>query len=319
VIEFGDPWLLWLDSQGERQYTIGYQNVSGNSRHWNFSLNSVGRFSVNTSGGFLLPPGYFLICGDRVWGGIPVHPVGGLCYIGKLTLFTPRIRDFLSFNKTCSKRSLRHFDPGCDDNVQLGSVAGTVALSFFLPGGAADRNWNILKKLACWSLKQSNSTSEILTQLLMDVESVRHAVLQNRAATDFLLLVQGHGCQEFEGMCCMNLSDHSQSIHQQLAVLRERTEHIMYNSSLFDSWLSSWGLSGWIRELVKQGIIILVAIIVCLGIVGCASSCMKKLMLKVFNQTWIAQNKEGGFVEDEALKDWGHVSNPAFLYEAMKP
>ena len=24
-------------------------------------------------------------------------------------------------------------------------------------------------------------------------------------------------------------------------------------------------------------------------------------------------------VEDEALKDWGHVSNPAFLYEAMKP
>ena len=24
-------------------------------------------------------------------------------------------------------------------------------------------------------------------------------------------------------------------------------------------------------------------------------------------------------VEDEALKDWGHVSNPAFLYKAMKP
>jgi len=39
---------------------------------------------------------------------------------------------------------------------------------------------------------------------------------------------------------------------------------------------------------------------------------VKKLMLKVFNQAWIAQNKEGGFVEDEALKNLGHMSNPAF-------
>jgi len=287
--------------------------------HWIFLLNTMGRFVVNTSGGFLLSSGYFLICGDHAWGEIPVHPVGGLCYIGKLTLFTPRIRDFLSLHKTLSKQSLEHFDPECDDKVQLGSVAETVALSFFLPGGAAARNWNILKKLACWSLKQFNTTSEILTQLLMDVDSVRHAVLQNRAAIDFWLLARGHGCQEFKGMCCMNLSDHSQSIHQQLAVLRERTEHITYNTSPFDSWLTSWGLSGWIRELIKQGIVISVAIIMFLGIVGCALSCIKKLMFKVFNQAWIAQNKEGGFVEDEALKDWGHVSNPAFLYKAMKP
>jgi len=40
-------------------------------------------------------------------------------------------------------------------------------------------------------------------------------------------------------------------------------------------------------------------------VVGCALSCIRKLMFKVFNQAWIAQNKEGGFVEDEALKDWG--------------
>ncbi|KFP85874.1 hypothetical protein N310_13249, partial [Acanthisitta chloris] len=39
------------------------------------------------------------------------------------------------------------------------------------------------------------------------------------AAIDFLLLAQGHGCDEFDGMCCMNLSDHSKSIHQQLADL----------------------------------------------------------------------------------------------------
>ncbi|KFV54481.1 hypothetical protein N341_12309, partial [Tyto alba] len=33
------------------------------------------------------------------------------------------------------------------------------------------------------------------------------------AAIDFLLLAHRHGCEDFEGLCCMNLSDHSQSIH----------------------------------------------------------------------------------------------------------
>ncbi|KFV49103.1 hypothetical protein N341_11469, partial [Tyto alba] len=33
------------------------------------------------------------------------------------------------------------------------------------------------------------------------------------AAIDFLLLAHGHGIEDFEGLCCMNLSVHSQSIH----------------------------------------------------------------------------------------------------------
>ncbi|KFQ42346.1 hypothetical protein N333_10775, partial [Nestor notabilis] len=40
------------------------------------------------------------------------------------------------------------------------------------------------------------------------------------AATDFLVLVQGHGCEEFKDMCCMNLSDHLESIHKQLNQLK---------------------------------------------------------------------------------------------------
>ncbi|KFV45542.1 hypothetical protein N341_09048, partial [Tyto alba] len=34
------------------------------------------------------------------------------------------------------------------------------------------------------------------------------------AAIDFLLLAQGHGCKDFEGMCCMNLSDYSATVQQ---------------------------------------------------------------------------------------------------------
>ncbi|KFW82815.1 hypothetical protein N305_12713, partial [Manacus vitellinus] len=40
------------------------------------------------------------------------------------------------------------------------------------------------------------------------------------AAIDFLLLAHGHGCQEFEGMCCRNFSDHSQSIHESIHQLK---------------------------------------------------------------------------------------------------
>ncbi|KFQ24951.1 hypothetical protein N332_10320, partial [Mesitornis unicolor] len=41
------------------------------------------------------------------------------------------------------------------------------------------------------------------------------------AAIDFLLLAQGHGCEDFEGMCCMNLSDYSESIHKSIQLLKD--------------------------------------------------------------------------------------------------
>ncbi|KFO52541.1 hypothetical protein N302_01229, partial [Corvus brachyrhynchos] len=36
-----------------------------------------------------------------------------------------------------------------------------------------------------------------------------------------LLLAHGHGCKDFEGMCCVNLSDHSVSIHKSIQQLEE--------------------------------------------------------------------------------------------------
>ncbi|KFP57405.1 hypothetical protein N322_13304, partial [Cariama cristata] len=40
-------------------------------------------------------------------------------------------------------------------------------------------------------------------------------------AIDFLLLAQGHGCQDFDRLCCMNLSNHSESIHKSVENLQE--------------------------------------------------------------------------------------------------
>ncbi|KFQ39126.1 hypothetical protein N332_11445, partial [Mesitornis unicolor] len=36
------------------------------------------------------------------------------------------------------------------------------------------------------------------------------------AAIDFLLLAHGHGCEDFDGLCCMNLTDHSEPIHKKV-------------------------------------------------------------------------------------------------------
>ncbi|KFO56203.1 hypothetical protein N302_06230, partial [Corvus brachyrhynchos] len=40
------------------------------------------------------------------------------------------------------------------------------------------------------------------------------------AAIDFLLLAHGHSCEEFDGLCCMNLSDHSKSVFASIKELQ---------------------------------------------------------------------------------------------------
>ncbi|KGL72786.1 hypothetical protein N309_01369, partial [Tinamus guttatus] len=39
-------------------------------------------------------------------------------------------------------------------------------------------------------------------------------------AIDFLLLAQGHECEDCDGMWGMNLSDHSESIHKSIQDLK---------------------------------------------------------------------------------------------------
>ncbi|XP_030418618.1 uncharacterized protein LOC115651630 [Gopherus evgoodei] len=171
----------------------------------------------------MLPPGYFLICGDRAWQGIPSNPIGEPCYLGRLTLFAPSLRQLNDINVAYAprnKHSINSFAPDCKDTIEFLDPVSHIFAAFLAPGVASAIALNNLEKLACWSIKQFNLTSEIITALLQDVDSIRHAVLQNRAAIDFLLLAQGHGCEDFEGMCCMNLSDHSYSIHALLQQLQ---------------------------------------------------------------------------------------------------
>lgn len=118
-------------------------------------------------------------------------------------------------------------------------------------------------------------------------------LFDSRAAIDFLLLAQGHGCEEFEGMCCMNLSDHSQSIHKQLSILRDNMKKLRETSDPFTDWLSSLGLSGWWVTVLEKMAVIIIVILLLILLLPCVLQCLQKLITNSVKRVLMVQ-QEGG-------------------------
>lgn len=66
-----------------------------------------------------------------------------------------------------------------------------------MPGVASAQALTQLSWLVCWVGKQTNITSTALDELTPDVDSIRHAVLQNRAAIDFFIASTREWLQQF--------------------------------------------------------------------------------------------------------------------------
>nr|QPD79269.1 env protein [Avian leukosis virus] len=238
-----------------------------------------------------LPPGIFLICGDRAWQGIPRNALGGPCYLGQLTMLSPNFTTWMTYGPNItghrrSRRSVSHLSPDCSDEVQLWSATARIFASFFAPGVAAAQALREIERLACWSVKQANLTSLVLNAMLEDMNSIRHAVLQNRAAIDFLLLAQGHGCQDVEGMCCFNLSDHSESIHKALQAMKEHTQKIQVEDDPIGDWFTrTFGsLGGWLAKGVKTLLFALLVIVCLLAIIPCIIKCFQDCISRTMYQ-----------------------------------
>ncbi|KFO57429.1 hypothetical protein N302_15210, partial [Corvus brachyrhynchos] len=150
----------------------------------------------------------------------------------------------------------------CDPTVTFWNTAERISASLVPAIGTAHALAS-LNKLGCWLAKEANATSAALSAMLMDVKLVHHATLQNRVAIDFLLLAQGHGCEDFDSMCCMNLSDHSESIHKRISNLKQLIKQLQQHNE-GDCWgVSSWlenlgfGFGAWFKHLAMYGIVIL--------------------------------------------------------------
>ncbi|RMC22177.1 hypothetical protein DUI87_03050 [Hirundo rustica rustica] len=179
-----------------------------------------------------LPKGVFLICGDRAWAGIPPRHLGGPCTLGKLGLFSPNKTTLANWQRKISsdsavqKRDLKAMDPDCDSEIVHWTKSKGVAITIFLPWVAIAKALGELAHLECWVARQANLTSEALSNLLSEEEITRQATLQNRAAIDYLLLLHGHRCEEFEGLCCFNLTSKAEDVH---ATIQRCERWILYN------------------------------------------------------------------------------------------
>ena len=102
-------------------------------------------------------------------------------------------------------------------------------------------------------------------------------MLETRFAGGYLLLKHNIGCQDFKGMCCFNLFDHSRSIQSHIQALHEIANNIKkdVDSSSWWDWLLSWlpDLS-WLRTLFISIIIIIAYLI----IICCCIQCIPSLI-----------------------------------------
>ena len=172
-----------------------------------------------------LPAGWVLACGNTSYTYIPANITEGPCTIARLTLAMLPL--FPAMQTRHTRDTSLQLPENCDYNVNLLSRSEYMSLGVSLIGvpGLAIYNHRTISKLACYMVKQINVTSAILQDMLLDIQSYKKAILQNRATIDYLLLQHGVGCSAFAGMCCFNLSDHSRGIKDTIGQLEEMRKH----------------------------------------------------------------------------------------------
>ncbi|KFO53997.1 hypothetical protein N302_03476, partial [Corvus brachyrhynchos] len=158
------------------------------------------------------------------------------------------------------------FDNNCDSRIYNLNRVERITAFVFTPWLAALKAFGDINHLGCWLSKQANATSAALSDLLEDEEITRHATLQNQAAIDCLLLAHGHGCQDFEGMRCFNLSLHSTSIQVNIQKLQGLVKDLKVDKSLdwVDELFGRRGITGWIASLITGVLWVFIVIIIVL-------------------------------------------------------
>ena len=102
----------------------------------------------------------------------------------------------------------------------------------------------------------------------------------------------------------LNLSDHSQLIHQQLSKLKELTDKLTSSTWGLESWLQSLGIGGWLRELIRGALVVLIKVIVILLVVPCLFQCLQRMFLHSVQSAWLIETQKGGIMEAQFGSQW---------------
>lgn len=112
-----------------------------------------------------------------------------------------------------------------------------------------------------------------ITAVGTEIMQIREAALENRAAIDYLLQ-HTHGCEEFKGMCCFNLTNNSQLIEGKIQQSKELASEIKEQERLDVSWLFLWLPNlNWLKQLFLFTLFIIVLIIITCYILQCLPFC----------------------------------------------
>ncbi|XP_044845459.1 uncharacterized protein LOC123350792 [Mauremys mutica] len=223
-----------------------------------------------------LPRGWFWSCPGYTFNYIPANISHETpCCLSRLSLVLPQ-KETKGTPLTKTKRSV-FLDESCDSHAALISKAEYVALAVSLVGvpGLAARNSKNINALACSAVKALNTTSKALALLNEEQGELRHGLLQNRAAIDYLLMQHHYGCEKLDGMCCFNLSNNEKAVHNQIVKLHNLTKEVTMDVGFsgFWDWLTGWlpDLS-WLKQMFAYVIVIVAGLILCCCILQCIPS-----------------------------------------------
>ena len=122
-------------------------------------------------------------------------------------------------------------------------------------------------------VKALNATSQAIHAIGEELGQVREAVLEHRAAIDYLLLRSNHGCEEFKGLCCFNLTDNSQLIEGKVKQINNIISNIKEKESF---GLNLFQLTSWLpaftglRETFLIFLLFIIVGIISLCCIQCA-------------------------------------------------
>ena len=96
----------------------------------------------------------------------------------------------------------------------------------------------------------------------------------------------------------MNLSDHSESIHKSIQLLKEGVRKLQVDDgwNWLNNLLNGWGLSGWLLSIVKTGLVILIIVVVVLLMMPCLVSLLQRALQWTVSAIFVAQIQKGGIV-----------------------
>ncbi|KAG8147221.1 hypothetical protein E2320_022721 [Naja naja] len=161
------------------------------------------------------------------------------------------------------------YSEDCNDEVEVLSKVEAGFLGIFTWGATYYNNLQ-LGHLACALAKSINVTSSAIAALADEMGEIRKSVLQNRVAIDYVLLRMGHGCKEFDGMCCFDISDKAHFIESKLKVLYNITMHLTHITDS-NAFKKIWdGLTSWLPDLTwLKEVFFGVVIIIVIGLISC--------------------------------------------------